>query len=37
MQNWTSLTQAQHVGQFLAIKNIMLVNRVDIEVSNDTA
>ena len=37
MQDWTSLTQAQHLGQFFAIKNILLVNRVKIEVSNDTA
>ena len=37
MQDWTSLTQAQHLGQSFAIKNILLVNRVEIEVSNDTA
>ena len=36
MQDWTSLTQAQHLGQSFAIKNILLVNRVEIEVSNDT-
>ena len=32
-----TLTQAQHLGQSFAIKNILLVNRVEIEVSNDTA
>ena len=37
MQDWTSLTQAQHLVQSVAIKNILLVNRVAIEVSNDTA
>ena len=37
MQDWTSLTQAQHLGQSFAIKNILLLNRVKIEVSNDTA
>ena len=37
MQDWTSLTQAQHIGQSFAIKNILLVIRVEIEVSNDTA
>ena len=36
MQDGTSLTQAQHVGKSFAIKNILLVNRVEIEVSNDT-
>ena len=30
-------TQAQHLGQSFAIKNILLVNRVEIEVINDTA
>ena len=37
MQDWTSLYQAQNLGQSFAIKNILLVNRVEIEVSNDTA
>ena len=37
MQDWTSLTQTQHLGQSFAIKNILLVNRVEIEVSNDNA
>ena len=37
MQDWTSLTQAQRLGQSFAIKSILLVNRVAIEVSNDTA
>ena len=37
MQDWTSLTQAQHLGQSFAIKNILSVNRVEMEVSNDTA
>ena len=37
MQDWTSLTQAQHLDQSFAIKNILLVNRVEIGVSNDTA
>ena len=37
MQNWTSVTRAQHLGQSFAIKNILLVNRVEIEVSKDTA
>ena len=37
MQDWTSLIQAQHLGQSSAIFNIQLVNRVKIEVSNDTA
>ena len=37
MQDWTSLTQAQHLGQPFAIKNILLVSRVEIEVINDTA
>ena len=37
MQDWTSLTQAQHLGQSFEIKNILLVNRVKIEVPNDTA
>ena len=37
MQDWTSLTQAQNLGQSFAIKNILLFNRVEIEVSNDTA
>ena len=37
MQDWTSLTQAQLLGQSFAIKNILLVNRIEIEVSNDTA
>ena len=37
MQDWTSLSQAKHLGQSFAIKNILLVNRVEIEVSNDTA
>ena len=36
MQDGTSLTQAQHLGQSFAIKNILLVNRVEIDVSNDT-
>ena len=29
--------QAQHLAQSFAIKNILLVNRVKIEVLNDTA
>ena len=37
MQDWTSLTQAQQLGQSFAIKNILLVNRVEIEVINNTA
>ena len=37
MQDWTSRTQAQHLGQSFAIKNILLVNRVEIEVSTDIA
>ena len=37
MQDWTSLTQAQHPDQYFSIKNIPLVNRVEIEVINDTA
>ena len=37
MHDWTSLTEAQHLVQSFAIKNILLVNRVKIEVSNDTA
>ena len=37
MQDWTSLTQAQHLGQSFAIKNILLVFRFKIEVLNDTA
>ena len=36
MQDWTTLTQAQHLGQSFAIKNILLVNRGKIKVSNDT-
>ena len=36
MQDWTSLTQAQHLGQSFAIKNILLVNRVKMKVLNDT-
>ena len=36
MQDWTSLTQAQHLGQSFAFKNILLVNGVEIEVFNDT-
>ena len=31
------MTQVQHIGQSFAIKNILLVNRVEIEVPNDTA
>ena len=37
MKDWTSLTQAQHLGQSFSIKNILLINRVKIEVINDTA
>ena len=37
MQDWTSLTQAQYHGQSFAFKNILLVNRVEIEILNDTA
>ena len=37
VQDWTSLTQAQHLGQSFGTKNILLVNRVEIEVLNDTA
>ena len=37
MQDWTSLTQAQHLGQSFAIRTILLINRVKIEVINDTA
>ena len=36
MQDCTSLTQAQHLDQSFAIKNILLVNRVEIEIINDT-
>ena len=36
MQDWASLTQAQHLGQSFVIKNILLVNRVKTKVSNDT-
>ena len=37
MQDWPSLTQSQHPGQSFAIKNILLGNRVEIVVLNDTA
>ena len=37
MQDWSSLTQAQLLGQSFAIKNILLVNRVEMEAMNDTA
>ena len=37
MKDWTSLTQAQHLGQSFSIKNIPLVNTVKTEVINDTA
>ena len=37
MQDWTSLTQAQHLGQSFAIINILLVNRGKTEVINGTA
>ena len=36
MQDWTSLVQPQHLGQSFAINNILLVNRVETEVINDT-
>ena len=35
MQDWTSLTRAQQIGQSFAIKNILFINRVKIEVIND--
>ena len=37
MQDWTNLTQAQQLGQSSAIENILLVNRVEIEIVSDTA
>ena len=37
MQDWTNPTQVQYLGQPFAIKNILLVNRVKIEVINDNA
>ena len=37
MQDWTSLTKTLYLGQSFAIKNILSVNAVEIEVSNDTA